>query len=387
MMASASTLSRKWRVSSARGWTKVGTIFHTPPFPAGLCGVHCVNTLLQSPVVSAPDLAEIAQGLDAQERVAMAEEGVESADFLRYMAEDSGNVAGDGNFSVQVLSEALKVWNLEVVSVTSPDAKEAKANPLQQNAFILNLGDHWFTVRKIGGAWWNLNSLNKSGPEEIGDFYLSLLFDTLQSQGYAICVVFGDLPDFRGMMNDSFSSGGGKWVTCYPKKKGGGGGGRGGGGGQHNNSGDDLQKAIKASLMQEDDEDAEMAAAIAASLTGAPAVSAPAPAPAASAPTDEADERAVALSRALSAPEPQAGSAGAYVLQVRVRGADAPLKRSWEGGAPLSVVYDYVVGSVPTARRDGVLRDAGDAKKTYPSSNQSVREVFGSTKRVALIFE
>ncbi len=153
--------------------------------------------MLQFPAVSAADLAEIAQGLDAKERVAMAEQGVDSADFIRFLGEDSGNVAGDGNFSVQVLSEALSVWNLEVVSVTSPDAKEAKQNPLAQNAFILNLGSHWFTVRKIGGVFWNLNSLNKGGPEEIGDFYLALLFDTLMQEGYSIFVIFGDIPEFH----------------------------------------------------------------------------------------------------------------------------------------------------------------------------------------------
>ena len=32
----------------------------------------------------------------------MAEGGMESEDYLKYMAEDSGNVAADGNFSVQV---------------------------------------------------------------------------------------------------------------------------------------------------------------------------------------------------------------------------------------------------------------------------------------------
>lgn len=32
----------------------------------------------------------------------MAEGGVESEDYLKYIAEDSGNVAADGNFSVQV---------------------------------------------------------------------------------------------------------------------------------------------------------------------------------------------------------------------------------------------------------------------------------------------
>ena len=32
----------------------------------------------------------------------MAEGGIESEDYLKYIAEDSGNVAADGNFSVQV---------------------------------------------------------------------------------------------------------------------------------------------------------------------------------------------------------------------------------------------------------------------------------------------
>ena len=45
---------------------------------------------------------QIAHELDKQERAFMAEGGMESEDYLQYMAEDSGNVAADGNFSVQV---------------------------------------------------------------------------------------------------------------------------------------------------------------------------------------------------------------------------------------------------------------------------------------------
>ena len=45
---------------------------------------------------------QIALELDQQERAFMAEGGMESADYLKYIAEDSGNVAADGNFSVQV---------------------------------------------------------------------------------------------------------------------------------------------------------------------------------------------------------------------------------------------------------------------------------------------
>jgi hypothetical protein len=51
-----------------------------------LCGVHALNTLLQGPYFLAADLGAIAQEFDERERALMREAGVESADFLRYMA-------------------------------------------------------------------------------------------------------------------------------------------------------------------------------------------------------------------------------------------------------------------------------------------------------------
>lgn len=69
---------------------------------AALCGVHCVNSLLQGPFFSEWDLAKIAQDLDALERSLMASHGVNTPDFIKYAAEDSGNVARDGMFSIQV---------------------------------------------------------------------------------------------------------------------------------------------------------------------------------------------------------------------------------------------------------------------------------------------
>jgi hypothetical protein len=125
------------------------------------------------------------------------------------MAEDSGNVADDGNYSiqvrrqtrrqrasvagervfdvnvrahVQVIEEALKVWNLTCHSLTNPEMKEAKDDPLyvrrvicssldcllplnpngarflrKEQAFICNLSSHWLTIRKIGEDWYNFN--------------------------------------------------------------------------------------------------------------------------------------------------------------------------------------------------------------------------------------
>ena len=104
----------------------------------------------------------------------MKEAGVDSADFLRYMAEDSGNAAVDGNFSIQVLTKALDVWTVDCVPVTGTTHSEALVNPTNELAFLCNLDQHWFAVRKTrtasptvhaeaaacgDGGWWNFNSL------------------------------------------------------------------------------------------------------------------------------------------------------------------------------------------------------------------------------------
>lgn len=69
---------------------------------AALCGVHCVNSLLQGPFFTEWDMAKMAQDLDELERRLMASQGVNTPEFIKYAAEESGNVAGDGMFSIQV---------------------------------------------------------------------------------------------------------------------------------------------------------------------------------------------------------------------------------------------------------------------------------------------
>ncbi len=67
---------------------------------AALCGVHCINTLLQGPYFNEIDLAQIAHQLDELERAVMAEGG--GAEYQQFLNEASGNVAMDGMFSIQV---------------------------------------------------------------------------------------------------------------------------------------------------------------------------------------------------------------------------------------------------------------------------------------------
>jgi len=158
-----------------------------------LCGVHCLNTLLQGSYFTEIDLAMIAQELDERERQIMMEHGSETPDFLKYMAEDSGNVADSGNYSFQVLERALSTFSLKCIPITSEAASSAAADPLSEEAFVCHLRAHWFTIRRIGGRWYNLNSLFKE-PQNLGDFYLQAFLDTLRAQGWSIFVVKGTLP-------------------------------------------------------------------------------------------------------------------------------------------------------------------------------------------------
>ncbi|XP_061467962.1 ataxin-3 isoform X5 [Rhineura floridana] len=107
-----------------------------------LCAQHCLNNLLQGEYFSPVELSSIAQQLDEEERIRMAEGGVSSEEYRTFL-QPSVNMDDSGFFSIQ---------------------------------------------------WFNLNSL-LTGPELISDTYLALFLAQLQQEGYSIFVVKGDLPD------------------------------------------------------------------------------------------------------------------------------------------------------------------------------------------------
>ncbi|KAK9820299.1 hypothetical protein WJX72_008715 [[Myrmecia] bisecta] len=170
---------------------------------AALCGVHCLNTLLQAPIWSAYDLSQIAHDLDQQERELM-EPG---------WLEDSGNVDDSGMFSIQVLSKALSVWGLACESMESPEMRHVWDHPEHETAFLCNLQLHWFTVRIIQGSWWNFNSLFPA-PQPLSAFHLCSFLGTLKEQGYTIFAVRGRLP-----AADRAAGGPGKWFTPAEAKQ------------------------------------------------------------------------------------------------------------------------------------------------------------------------
>ena len=202
-----------------------------------LCGQHALNSLLQGPYFTAEDLTAIAVEFDERERNLMRESGVESADFLKYMAEDSGNAAADGNYSIQVLTRALETWNVKCLPVMSQEAGTAWQAPQRERAFICNLDRHWLTLRRCETAdpnvhasaksgWWNFNSTFPA-PRPISDLYLAEFLHQLRDEGYGIFVCRGLLPEpkagpgrgaARGApfatLRDSDAGAHGAWVTA-----------------------------------------------------------------------------------------------------------------------------------------------------------------------------
>ncbi len=57
-------------------------------------------------------------------------------------------------------------------------------------AFLFNSTDHWFTIRKLDGVWFNLNSTNENpGPQVISEFYLSAFLKGTEDLGYSNFIV------------------------------------------------------------------------------------------------------------------------------------------------------------------------------------------------------
>ena len=145
-----------------------------------LCGLHCLNALLQGPFFNVGQLSEIALELDNKEKNLYEKKGVDS------------NVDLDGNFNIQVLTKALNGCNCIIKNVKQNEISNIlnNNNTNQNFGFIFNSIGHWFAIRKIENIWFNLNSTNSlPGPEIISDFYLSLFIDSCVNNGYTIFYV------------------------------------------------------------------------------------------------------------------------------------------------------------------------------------------------------
>ncbi|CDS06363.1 hypothetical protein LRAMOSA08891 [Lichtheimia ramosa] len=151
-----------------------------------LCAQHALNALLQGSYFTAVDLATIGQKLDEREQAV-----VGSSSTLQ----QGCNYDDSGYFSIQVIQEALSVWDLELIPWRSEEAADARDHPENEVAYVCHLDQHWFTLRKfsVPWRWYNLNS-TQSTPTLVSETYLGMLLLQIQSENYSVFVVRGTLP-------------------------------------------------------------------------------------------------------------------------------------------------------------------------------------------------
>lgn len=161
-------------------------LIYFEPQVGKMCAQHALNMLLQGHYFTGESLITIARELDSKERAVLNPQ--EESRF------SSQNFDETGYFSIQVIIEALRRQaSASLIPLDSPTVIKIRDNLSLAKAYICNMDDHWFTIRKIGGAWFILNSLYKS-PRIVSHFHMEEYITQLYKQGYSVYVVEGDLP-------------------------------------------------------------------------------------------------------------------------------------------------------------------------------------------------
>lgn len=97
--------------------------------------------------------------------------------------------------------------------LSHPDMARFLERPTDAAGYICNLHEHWYTIRPVGGAWWNFNSLQPA-PSPVGDAYLDSYLHTLRQQDWSIYVVQGRLPGCDATAADCAHGPGRVWTEA-----------------------------------------------------------------------------------------------------------------------------------------------------------------------------
>eukprot|EP00928_Gymnodinium_smaydae_P036826 TRINITY_DN25684_c0_g3_i1.p1 TRINITY_DN25684_c0_g3~~TRINITY_DN25684_c0_g3_i1.p1 ORF type:complete len:545 (+),score=82.88 TRINITY_DN25684_c0_g3_i1:236-1636(+) len=165
----------------------------------GLCGVHCLNNLLQGPYFGPGDLAEIGVELDREETRLLHSATISDPNSAGHdvgrVAYNVDSSADGGNFSIQVLTRSLQRFGLDLLPSRHPRARELMRDPsTATEAYLCQHRDHWFAIRQVSSCWWNLNS-TRAKPGLVSHFHLAAWLGQLSEDGYSIfLVVGGSLP-------------------------------------------------------------------------------------------------------------------------------------------------------------------------------------------------
>lgn len=164
-----------------------------------LCGLHAVNSLLQSQYFTEAEFSQFALECDRLEQHIIYNRGDAPI--------ESQNVSVDGNFSIQVIERALSMMGIALSNFSSAKNDRFRDAPWNAVGYLCNFDQHWIALRRFGKPqkapvaieevalpWMNLDSVQPV-PKYVGATYLSMLLNELVAQHYTVFVVEGNLPD------------------------------------------------------------------------------------------------------------------------------------------------------------------------------------------------
>ncbi|ANQ10972.1 Uncharacterized protein PCOAH_00054150 [Plasmodium coatneyi] len=153
-----------------------------------MCGLHCINAILQGPHYSEDVVAAIGREIDEKEREFLRCSGAAGETGMNdLMRRNSSNVLDDGFINISVLIECLRRKNISVKNTFEEDLKKILSSDHQDIGYICNLQQHWFCIRKIYNTWYVLDSL-KSGPLYIKDINLKFYFNGIINKYHVFSV-------------------------------------------------------------------------------------------------------------------------------------------------------------------------------------------------------
>lgn len=172
-----------------------------------LCGLHCINSLLQGPVFEKSMLDEISKNLDNIESnlLNLSSNNNENKDTINKYSEN--NYDYNGNYNIQVIIEALKIFGVELEIKKKEDLFKIINESLENvEAFLLNSSTHWLCLRKINNIWFNLNNTNPDpGPQIVSEFYLTACFEDTFDIGFTHFIVKNlPNPEYDSVCNVDF---------------------------------------------------------------------------------------------------------------------------------------------------------------------------------------
>lgn len=176
-----------------------------------LCGVHCLNSLLQGPIFTQVDLNKFASELDKEESSLLKADPRKQASAPRSMTisslsnrPESHNVDDTGNFSLGVLERALKTkFGISVENAARREVlQDINRNGLDgHDGFVIHLRDHWFSARAVPNPeyagvreWFFLDSLKKGPVPTTENELWGTLQGLIQSGNHVFVLGGGKLP-------------------------------------------------------------------------------------------------------------------------------------------------------------------------------------------------